>query len=211
VLKRSLVLGVAVLGAWIAPGSVFAAPLTCPTDDGLGTYNRFYTVDPALACVFGGGEINNNNPGKDDFLSGPLTTAPNDGIWGGINTALILNGETSGAAAGWQAIDYDFGSDPGPSGGDITIPNFDPTKEYLIGIKDGNQSPGWAVFLVNQATVNWKVLDPGGGSAFSHGVLYVRNGGGGGNGGAAPEPATLLLFGLAAAGGAYRARRRLSA
>jgi hypothetical protein len=80
-----------------------------------------------------------------------------------------------------------------------------------VGIKDGNQDPGWALFLMSASSGTWST-DPA--SAWSHSVLYRRL--------AptteeppteepaepSPEPASLALVGLALVGAAYRQRRQ---
>ncbi len=176
-------------------GNAGAAPVEvfCPP-----TLNEFtgqtrqysLTTDPASTCyAYGGGNLNGQS--NDAFQ------------------ALVPGWDFEGQNNAFSST----GSLTGGSSGDWTILNFDPNKQYAVGVKDGG-SPKWAVFLLPVgccATGEWGVTSPQGG--LSHLALYSRDAETPvepGEEPIVPEPATVALLGLGLVAGGARMRRAKS-
>lgn len=192
-----------VASAMFSVSTVSAAPVTCPNPL-TGTQDNTYTVDPAIDCVWGTGNIGQGNPANDAFLTG---TGTNDAAYGN-------SGPTFGKT--WTLV----GANSTPTGSitGITFSNVTGTTAdwtitdsaygfYALGVKDGEEPP-WAVFLIDGSTGTSGTVSMIGGS-FSHFALY-GSGTPDGNGGGSllPEPATLGLLGVGMlALGALRRRK----
>ena len=193
--NKAWAIGFVALVVTVLPIISEASPLlSCPDAVGGTTgYNRQFWLDPATACVWGTGFVNNDK--KDDFLDG-------SGILDGLNPSAILGLSTTGADAGWTNVSYNFDNDS-ETDANWLIPGYDPLKEYLVGIKAGG-NPDWALFLVSESSGTWGTVPA---DAWSHAVLYSRSRS---DVQIASEPASLLLLGsgLAVAGHRFRRHRQ---
>lgn len=214
--KLSLVTGLFALALWGFPGAANAASVTCPNPalgDTAQTDNQ-YTVDPALDCVYGDGNIGQGNPLQDQFIQGNgnleddyTAPAPYDSTsptWG-LEWTLVCSstGTTEGTCTG---LDFTVNASLDAGTWNVTDTQY---EHYALGIVDG-AGPPWAVFLLDPNNLSGTMSMVGG--AFSHFVLY-------GSGTVTTtttdipvsEPASLLLLGAGLALTARRFRRRQQA
>lgn len=181
-----LAAAVALAAAAVYSTSASATAITCP--DPMGPDDtRSYTVDPALSCVYGDGNINGNT--NDEFLD---LTQPF-----GLDWTLVGTNSTPGGAISGVTITLDL-INPGQSATwTITDTSY---SNYALGVKDGG-TPKWAVFLLDGSSGTVSMT----GGSFSHFGLY----GSGTPNNRVPEPNVLGLLGLGLLATGFVRRRKI--